>query len=39
MCKPCHKKGYYEKEFEREEEEIENEYPTDYREKNNKLKY
>ena len=30
---PSHKKGYYEKEFEREEEEIENEYPTDYREK------
>ena len=38
---PSHKKGYYEKEFEREEEEIENEYPTDYRdyrEKNPKFK-
>ena len=32
---PSHKKGYYEKEFEREEEEIENEYPTDYRDKKN----
>ncbi len=29
------KKGYYEKEFEREEDEIENEYPTDYRAKRN----
>ena len=36
---PSHKKGYYEKEFEREEEEIENEYPTDYGEKNKKLKF
>ena len=27
---PSHKKGYYEKEFEREEQEIEDEYPTDY---------
>ena len=36
---PSHKKGYYEKEFEREEEEIENDYPTDYRvKKNNKYK-
>jgi len=32
---PSHKKGYYEKEFEREEEEFENEYPTDYRDKKN----
>ena len=29
---PSHKRGFYEKDFEREEE-IENEYPTDYREK------
>ena len=31
---PSHKRGFYEKDFEREEE-IENEYPTDYREKKN----
>ena len=35
---PSHKKGYYEKEFEREEEEIENEYPTDYMD-NKKSRY
>ena len=30
---PSHKKGNYKKEFEREEEDLENEYPTDYRDK------
>ena len=35
---PSHKKGFYDKEFEREEEEIENDYPTDYREKNPRFK-
>ena len=38
---PSHKKGFFEKEFEEEEEEIENEYPTDfrdYRSKNPKFK-
>ena len=36
---PSHKKGFYEKEFEREEEEIENEYPTDYRENKQNPRY